>query len=193
MRIIYSDRARDLDHIDTWGEFPNLTGVTIDPLHRCLEIEACSGRKKTSLSSALRKIHMEFPPPPPPKHLPRGRSATPPGHLDITAGRQRRTIYVSGIPDGEIRIAEQVTRAPRRCRKALQIPEDDAYFRRPSESRAEYVSLLTDPLRSPEYASQMTRRYKGTTVETILRRATIPGNIEYLPTGRASSHKSCQS
>ena len=62
VRIIYSDRARDLDRIDTWGALPNLGAVAIDPLRRCLEIEDCSGGRGASLSSAMRKIHMEFPP-----------------------------------------------------------------------------------------------------------------------------------
>ena len=36
VRIIYSDRARDLCHIDTWGALPNLAGVASDPHNRCL-------------------------------------------------------------------------------------------------------------------------------------------------------------
>ena len=83
----------------------------------------------------------------------------------------------------EMRTTEQVNWAVRRCKKELHVMEDDAYTRRPFESRAEYVSLLTALIRSPEYACQMARRHKDATVETILRRATTPGNIEYLLNG----------
>ena len=83
----------------------------------------------------------------------------------------------------EMRTTEQVNWTARRCKKELQVLEDDEYIRRPFESRAEYVSLLTALIRSPEYACQMARRHKDATVETILRRATTPENIEYLLNG----------
>ena len=62
VRTISSGRARDLDHIDTWGALPNLDAVASDPPHMCLEIEACSGAQRAALSFALRKIRMELRP-----------------------------------------------------------------------------------------------------------------------------------
>ena len=53
VRVLYTDRPRDFDHEDTWGVLPGLVAIACDPLHRCLEIESCSGGKITKLSDIL--------------------------------------------------------------------------------------------------------------------------------------------
>ena len=45
VRILFSDRARDLDHMDTQAALPNLLCVASDPLRRCIDVEACFGGK----------------------------------------------------------------------------------------------------------------------------------------------------
>ena len=108
------------------------------------------------------------------------RPAEAPGYYS-RAEKGRRTRF--RMTEEEIRATEQVNWAARRCKKALQVLEGNEYIRRPFEPRAEYVTLLTALMRSLEYACQMARRHKGASVETILRRATTPENIEYLLNG----------
>ena len=85
VRILYSYKARGLDRVYSWRAMPNLDAVASDPLHRCLEIEACSGGRRAALSSALRKIHMQLPPELPPQTM----AIDTPGVQDTTAGRKR--------------------------------------------------------------------------------------------------------
>ena len=40
VRLIFTDRARDIDDATTWEAFPNLVAVAAGPLRRCLEVEA---------------------------------------------------------------------------------------------------------------------------------------------------------
>ena len=158
---------------------PNLDAVASDPLHRCLEIEACSGGRRTALSSALRKIHMKFSPELPPSRD-GDRPAGAPGYYSRTEKGAKTRLRAT---EEEIRATEIANWTARRCKKELQALDDDEYIRRPFDSRAEYVSLVMELIRSPEYACQMARRHKDATVETILRRAITPENIEYLLNG----------
>ena len=177
--ILYSDRVRDLVHVDTLRASPNLDAVASDPLHRCLEIEACPGGRRAALSSALRKIHMKFPPESPSVREDDRRYGAPWYYSRAEKGAKARL----RATEEEIRSAEIANWTARGCKKELQALDDDEYIRRPFDSRAEYVTMVMALPRSPEYACHMERRHKDATVETILRGAITPENIEYLPNG----------
>ena len=59
----------------------------------------------------------------------------------------------------------------------------DAYVKRPFRKRSEYMELVLALIHSAEHSSQMNRRSKNATVETILRRAISLPNVEYLLNG----------
>ena len=61
VRILFPDRARDLDIADAWGAFPRLRAAASDPHSNGLEVESCTGGKKTSLSSPLRALQTKSP------------------------------------------------------------------------------------------------------------------------------------
>ena len=46
-RILFPDRVRDLDRLDTWGVLSNVLCVAGGPLRRRLEIESCYGGGKS--------------------------------------------------------------------------------------------------------------------------------------------------
>ena len=177
VRVIFTDRARDLDDEATWRAPPCLLAVASGPLHRCLEVEACSGGKITRLSTLLRRAHQKFSP-------------------QIQMGAESRrlsTTYFSTAFSGakrriartrlEISYTQSEYWSEMRCDSALAKLEDKSYVLAPYVSRAEYVGIVSAILHSPKFADQMARRRKDANVATILRRAIQPENAEYLLNG----------
>ena len=154
-RILFSDRARDLDRPDTWAVLPNMLCVASDPLRRCLEVESCFGGKKSPLSANLRRLHMKFSP----IVAARGTDAS----------SKRRSFYSRSRPCGASRLERSASEeaalresrwTPSRCAAQIMQLECPEYVRSPFKSREEYVSMIMAFIHLPEYKGEMRRRHK---------------------------------
>ena len=149
-RLIFTDRARDLDDATTWEAFPNLVAVAADQLHRCLEVEACSGGKTTRLSALLRKARRKSPPPTSAMVATRGSlyfsCARDGAHRRLARSKEERKYMDPSYWKPDMR------------EESLAKLEED-YIRKPFTSRAEYFQVVMALLRSPLFADQMARRH----------------------------------
>ena len=178
VRVIYTDRARDFDRGNYWSLLPKLAAIASDPLHKCLEVESCPGGEMTRLSALLRKIH---------------RKLAPSDMSNIARNSLARSSYFSQRSGGrqgshvrtceEDRLLQNENWTEKRCGMILMRLDSDAYVKRPFRKRSEYMELVLALIHSAEHSSQMNRRDKNATVETILRRAISLPKIEYLLNG----------
>ena len=175
---MYTDRPRDFDNEETWDVLPGLIAIACDTIHRCVEIESCSGGEITKLSSLLRKIHRKF--------TPRPGSGTQVNNEGGPLYYSQRRGCTGGIiskTDDELWLTEEKSRGGDRCNSVLARLEQEDYTSKPFATRVEYVELVMALLHSPDYRDQMRRKNKGVEVRTMLARAVIPSNVEYLLNG----------
>ena len=176
--MVFTDRPRDFDHDDYWATFPALQAIASDPLHRCLEVEGCSGGKVTKLSSALRRIHRKFAP-----SALHERPSVAANRSPYFSQREAKCAKTLAISRREALALDSARWNQERCKSALSKISRDEYIQKPFRGRAEYVELVMALVHSDEYADQMGRRNKDATVGSILRRCTDPATVEYLLNG----------
>ena len=157
---------------------PGLVAIACDPLHRCFEIESCPGGEIAKLSAVLRKIHLEFPPRPGIDHQ-EDNSGRPEYYVQWEEDK------CGGVSKSEadLRLQEEGEWGEAKCEAVFSRHEQEGYTSNPRGAREEYVELVMDILRSPDYIDQMRRKHKGIDVRTMMARALIPANAEYLLSG----------